>query len=142
MSWKLKPWIPYGRGSKNHTSARIRFFTVSAPIWEPFCSPKRTKDPVLAHLGALGSEFSISVASTFSRCFLRCYPGLLFHEKAFKREGARERGRTSYIVLPPPSHTLPPCCAIDRTSRAFRNLYASNDRKAWQHSFLILPILI
>ena len=65
VSWKLKPWIPYGRGNKNHNFARIRFFTVSAPIWEPFCSPKRTKDPVLAHLGALGIEFSIRVASTF-----------------------------------------------------------------------------
>ena len=79
--------------SKNHTFARIRFFTVSAPILEHFCSPKRTKDPVLAHLGALGIEFSIRVASTFSQCFFRCYPGLLFHEKDSKREGARERGR-------------------------------------------------
>ena len=51
VSWKVKPWIPYERGSQNHTFARIRFFAVLAPIWGPFCSPKRIKNPVLAHFG-------------------------------------------------------------------------------------------
>ena len=47
----LKPWIPYGRGSKNHTFARTRFFTVSASILESFWNRKRTQNPVLAHFG-------------------------------------------------------------------------------------------
>ena len=51
VSWKLKPWIPYGKGSKNHTFARIQFFIVSAPIRERFCSPENTKDPVPVHFG-------------------------------------------------------------------------------------------
>ena len=58
---------------------------------------------------------------------------VIFTRKGFKRGG----GHSPYIIPPPPSHTLPPCSAIDRTSRAFRNLYASKDRKAWQHSLVI-----
>ena len=54
VSWKPKPWIPYGKGSKNHAFARIRFFTVSASIREAFCSPKRAKDHVPAHFGGPG----------------------------------------------------------------------------------------
>ena len=39
----LKPWIPYGKGNKNHTFVRTRFFTVLATIWGPFQSRKRTQ---------------------------------------------------------------------------------------------------
>ena len=104
----LKSWIPYGRGSKNHAFVRMLFFTVSAPIWEPFSSPKRTKDSVLVHFGGPGYQIEHQCGEYFSTVFFEGVSGLHFREKGSKREGARERGQCRNIVPPPPSHTLPP----------------------------------
>ena len=62
-----KPWIPYWSGSKNHTFARIRFFTVLASIWGSFRSRKRTTNPVLAHFGG---PCSVRFATKLSMPFL------------------------------------------------------------------------
>ena len=81
------------------------------PFGSPFANQNAPKIPFWLTLGALGSEFSSSVANTFSQCFSKACPGLHFHEKTSKREGGIGGGHCPYIVPPPPSHTLPPCCA-------------------------------
>ena len=95
-------------GSKNHAFARIRFFTVSPPIWEPFCSPKRTKDHVLAHFGALGIEFSTSVASTFQQCFSKPCMDSISAKGVQKGRGPVGEGMTPKLFHLPPLTLYPP----------------------------------
>ena len=87
MSGKLKPWIPSGSGSKNHAFARIRFFTVSAAIWEPFSSQKRSKDSVLVHFGGPGYQIEHQCGEYFSTVFFEGVSGLHFREWEFKKGG-------------------------------------------------------
>ena len=69
---------------------------------------KTHQNPVLAHFGALGSEFSTSVASTFSQCFFEVLSGTPFSRKGFQREGAREGGVSLRSFHLPPLTLSPP----------------------------------
>ena len=150
MYWKLKPWIPYGRGSKNHTFARIRFFTVSAPILESFCSPKRTKDPVLAHFWGPGWRIWDPCGEYFLRVFFEVLSWTPFsRERTSKGVG----GEALSMFHLPPLTLSPP--APQKTGKAelsgiyiyiymyiyiYIYLYASNNRKALEHSLVSFHI--
>ena len=56
-----KPWIPYGRGSENHTFARTRFFIVLAHILSPFWIRKRTQILLWLTLAALVTTKAIKI---------------------------------------------------------------------------------
>ena len=107
-----------GRVAKITILLAFTFSPFRHPFGSPFAPQNALKISFWFTLGALGSEFSSSVASTFSQCFLKACPGLHFHEKTSKREG--DIALNSFHL--PPSHTLPPCSAKDRTAGAFRNI--------------------
>jgi len=97
-----------GRVAKIKLLFACYFSPFRHPFGKPFAHQNAPKNTFWLTLGALGSEFSSSVASTFSQCFLKPCLGLHFHEKTSKREGARAAGIALHSFHLPPLTLSPP----------------------------------
>ena len=69
-------------------------FTLSHPFGNPFALQNAPKIPFWLTLGALGSEFSTSVASTFQQCFLKACLDSILAKRIQKGRGPVSEGMT------------------------------------------------
>ena len=64
------------------------------PFGSPFAHQNAQKIPFWLTLGALGSEFSTSVASTFQQCFFKACLESIFAKRIQKGRGPVSEGMT------------------------------------------------